>query len=174
MKPSVIFDLDQTLIDTSSVETFRKSRDWTSAINRIPTLTPFDGINDLIKTLNVNSIEVIIITKSPGHYCSAIVKYFKWQITGQICYHDVRPDIKPHPAAFLKAIKDYDLDVSKTISVGDSDIDIVASTSAKIPSIACTWASPAPQALLASNPTYVAKNPVELTSILSGFFYLND
>lgn len=169
MIKAVLFDLDQTLSDTSPVAHLRDAKNWSEVYRNIPFLTAFKGISELIEELNSNNIAVIIITTSPSSYCTRIVNHFGWKTTGHICYHDVSRR-KPHPESFLKAIKDYNLDISKTISAGDRDIDIIASRSAGIPSIACTWASQDKSALLKEESTFIADNPEELIGIVRKFF----
>ncbi len=168
MKPGVILDLDQTLSDTRIIAHLRKPNRWKEAYSEIPKLVSFPFIDDLIKFCNNNGILVIIITTSPSTYCSKIISHFKWQINGTICYHDVSR-IKPDPESFLKAIKDYDLDIKRTISAGDREMDILASKTAKIPSIGCLWASDEVQKLVNSKPEYIAKTSEELFNIIKSF-----
>lgn len=172
MTPSVIFDLDQTLVNTRHLAQLRKSRDWNQVYSQIQGLSCYNKINDLVTLLNENSVKVIIITMSPSPYCSKIIDHFNWEITGKICYHDVRPNLKPHPEAFLKAIRDYQLDPERTISAGDNAIDIIASNRANIPSIACSWDSDDVATLLASNPTFHASSPEDLFMHLTKFHNL--
>lgn len=169
MNPGVIFDLDQTLIDTNSLEQLRSNRDWKTIYPLIAGLKAFDTVNDTIEQLNIQGIKVIIVTTSPRPYCLKIINHCGWHTDGQICFHDVTRR-KPDAESFLKAISDFDLDINKTISVGDRDIDILASHSSGIPSIACTWASPDKVSLLLTNPTYVADSPIDMSKLLSEFF----
>ncbi|MFA4868103.1 MAG: HAD hydrolase-like protein [Pedobacter sp.] len=162
MRPSVIFDLDQTLVDTKHLADLRKNGRWNQIYGEIQKLKSYDKIDDLFNFLSRNSIDIIIVTMSPSSYCSRIVDYFGWNVGGKICYHDVKPNLKPHPEPFLKAIRDYQLDPARTISAGDSAIDIIASKRANIPSIACSWDSDDTVSLLASSPTFHAHNPNDL------------
>lgn len=165
----MIFDLDQTLLDTSSVAHLRDAKNWAKIYELIPQLTAFEGIDTIMEFLYENDISIVIVTTSPPPYCSKIVKHCGWKITGQITYYDVNRR-KPDPEAFLKAVKDYDLDIKKTISAGDRDIDIKASHAADIPSIACTWASPDKNLLISTNPTYTANSVNELFELIRLFF----
>ncbi len=169
MNASVIFDLDQTLIDSSGLEVLRKRRDWDQVYKSLHKIEEYQSVSEILNTLNQNSIKIIIITTSPSAYCRRIVDQFGWDIAGCICYHDVYPNIKPHPEAFLKAINDYNLDIDQTISVGDRSIDIEASQRAHIPSIGCTWGSPDTASLLYAGPTFIANNTAELYLHLKTF-----
>lgn len=170
MSPALLLDLDQTLSDTSSLEALRKAGNWTGAYAGIPNLKPYPPLTELIEQCRAAGIKVIVITVSPSGYCSRVISQLKHQIDGSICYHDVRPNIKPHPAAFQKAIKDYDLDPQKIISAGDSAKDIIASHAAGIPAIACLWATAEQEALLATEPEYQAESPEEMANHVRGFF----
>lgn len=169
MNPGVIFDLDQTLLDTSTLAHLRDARKWSDIYPLIQHLTPTDAINQIIDFLNEKGVKIVVVTMSPSTYCSKIIQHCGWKITGQICYHDVSKR-KPDPEAFSKAIKDFNLDATKTITVGDRDIDIKASNVLQIPSIACTWGSPDKSLLLASNPTYVTHTPDELLLTIKKIF----
>jgi phosphoglycolate phosphatase-like HAD superfamily hydrolase len=169
MNPSVIFDLDQTLVDTSILEPLRKQGRWRDVYTLIPKLSAFLNVDTFLNILIEKKILVVLITTSPSTYCNKILTAFKWKITGSICYHDVYPHIKPDPKAFTKAIEDFDLDIKKTISAGDRDIDIIASNAANIPAIACTWASPNKIALLNSKPNWVANSPDEMIQHIKKF-----
>lgn len=170
MKRAVIFDLDQTMVNTSALEQYRRAGGWNTAYTLIPSLAKTEEIEDLLKILYEHDIKVIINTMSPKTYCQKVINHFGWGIYGSICYHDICPDIKPHPASFLKAIKEFELDISSIISAGDSASDILASNAAKTPSIACSWDSKDINALLDANPTYHAETPLALKNIVLRFF----
>jgi phosphoglycolate phosphatase-like HAD superfamily hydrolase len=170
MSPAVIFDLDQTLVDTSHFEILRMERKWNVITQNIHTTIVYESINEIFSYLRSKEIIIIIITTSPSNYCRSIINHFKWQVDGSICYHDVAPHIKPHPAAFLKAIRDFKLDVTKTISAGDRDIDVIASKKANILSIGCVWGTKEKSKLIDSNPAFLAETPSEMMKILKDFF----
>lgn len=168
MRPAVIFDLDQTLVGTRHIAHLRKPGKWNLAYEEIKTLKCLDDITNLIGKLNQHDVDIIIITTSPSTYCTKIIQHFGWKIKGKICYHDVS-NIKPDPESFSKALKDFQLDPAKTISAGDHAKDIIASSCAGIPSVACVWDSDDATSLLASEPSYVAKDPVRLCEIILNF-----
>ena len=169
MRKAVIFDLDQTLVDTSNIEHHRKSGNWNSVYEGIGQLIANKEIDDLIKLLNEGGILIFIVTMSPSTYCQKIIDRFKWNVTGKICYHDVKPLIKPHPESFNRILRDYNLEADNVISAGDSAHDIVASNKANIKSIACCWASKDVDSLLLANPTLTAKSPTDLVSLVKEF-----
>ncbi|WP_053058267.1 HAD family hydrolase [Pedobacter sp. BMA] len=169
MKKAVIFDLDQTLIDTSSIEHLRRAGSWQFAYEGVKKLNSYAGIDEFIHLLNQNSVDVFIITMSPSTYCSKVIERCKWEISGTVCYHDVRPLIKPHPEPFLKLIRDFKLDTQSLISAGDSAHDIVSSNKANVTSIACSWGSRDTSNLLSASPTYVANSPSVMFDLIKTF-----
>ena len=47
----VIFDLDQTLIDSSIAVEERRKRNWEKVYSLIPNFKVFEGVNDIIQLL---------------------------------------------------------------------------------------------------------------------------
>ena len=131
---NVIFDLDQTLVNTNSLEAMRARREWGAihALIEKGNVQPFDGINALIKRMETNGMKYIIVTSSPRSYCERIVKYFHWSPLKLVCYYDTELR-KPHPDPILKALEYFDRD-SQVVSLGDQENDIIASNTAGVTS----------------------------------------
>lgn len=165
----IIFDLDQTLVDTSHLETLRKQRNWKKIYAQIPSLIPYEGINEIIQSFNSREIPIGIVTTSPESYCSRIIRHCGWEIAATVCYHDVKRR-KPHPESMHLILQKLGLGNQNVISIGDRAMDIVASKQAGIVSVAATWGSKEVDDLLATSPDYIADNVEELDSILNDFF----
>lgn len=99
----IIFDLDQTIIDSSIAYEARKNRDWKKVYSLIPKMRPYVKVVQLIKAMVNQGIEVAIVTSSPRPYCEKILDYLN--ITGVItvCYHDTKKH-KPDPEPYMLAI----------------------------------------------------------------------
>ena len=65
----VIFDLDQTIIDSSIAYEYRKNRNWTKVYTLIPKMKPYEKVVELIKILISQGTEVAVVTSSPRTYC---------------------------------------------------------------------------------------------------------
>lgn len=167
MIKNLIFDLDQTLIDTSSAEQYRNSRQWAQVYPIIPNFTIYEGLIDLFKYLTDNDYRICIVTTSPSTYCQKVLDHWSIPYNYKVCYHDVT-NKKPHPEAFLKALAYLESNPNEALSFGDRAIDIQASKAAGIPSVACLWGTAESQLLTAAKADYVIKTPAEALTILKG------
>ncbi|NKL24238.1 HAD hydrolase-like protein [Rhizobium leguminosarum] len=99
----VIFDFDQTLVDTSSVEHLRAARNWKAVMAQASKLPVYDGINELIQELHNAGQTIAIVTKSPDMVPKAFIKAHGWPIDIVVGYHHVK-NRKPHPEGLLLAM----------------------------------------------------------------------
>lgn len=160
----IIFDLDQTLIDSLSIKQLRDNRQWKLVYTKIPQLYPYKGINELLKKLK-NKVPLGIVTSSPKSYCQKILDHNKWNFDTIVCYHDTI-NHKPHPEPILTAINNIGGKKENVISIGDEAKDIIASKRAGVISIAALWGTAEMVDLLGAGPTYISKTVEELSSIL--------
>ncbi|WP_273321184.1 HAD family hydrolase [Vallitalea guaymasensis] len=169
----IIFDLDQTLIDSSIALTYRSKRQWKKVYDMIPKFEVYEGINELISKLNKKNIMIYIVTSSPKSYCKLVVEYWGWKIDGMICYHDTNRH-KPNPEPILKAIKNMDVDSHQIISIGDDPKDIKASNLAHSISVAALWGSQNKDLLEKEYPDYICNSVTELDALLTKLFRINN
>src|SRR4051812_47020651 len=100
----IIFDFDQTLVDTSSVEHLRAARNWRAVMATASKLPVYEGVHELLKELHEAGETTAIVTKSPDMIARAFIREHKWPIEIVIGYHDVRAR-KPDPEGLLLAMK---------------------------------------------------------------------
>lgn len=138
MIKTVLFDLDQTLIDSRQAEIYRKNREWSKVYDLIPQLLPYKGINELLHNLKSNNLKIGIVTSSPKTYCLRVINYWGWRIDSIVAYHDTVYH-KPHPEPLYKAIQQLSGEANSVMYVGDQEDDIIASRQAGILSVYATW-----------------------------------
>lgn len=160
----IIFDLDQTLIDSSSVKLLRDRRKWNEVYPKIPQLLPYEGITELLQKL-IGRVPIGIVTSSPKSYCQRIINHNNWCFDTVVCYHDTS-NHKPHPAPILKAIESLECENKNVISIGDEAKDIIASRRAGVISIASLWGTSYRADLLGANPDYTAETVDALSKLL--------
>ncbi|KHF28368.1 HAD family hydrolase [Paenibacillus sp. 3LSP] len=168
---AVIFDLDQTLIDSSAAEPLRRAREWSRVYNMIPQLLPFPGINDMLKLLDQKNIPYSIVTSSPSSYCSRVIHYWKWKVHSTVCYHDTQRR-KPHPDPMNLAVTKLGVPKELVVSVGDDARDVEAAKSAGIISVGALWGAENKSELLASSPDFLFDKVDQLVQFLNDR-YLN-
>lgn len=138
----VIFDLDQTIIDSSIAYEYRKNRNWTKVYTLIPKMKPYEKVVELIKILISQGTEVAVVTSSPRTYCEKILAHLGIFDVITVCYHDTDRH-KPNPDPYLLAISKMKNQKGKCISVvGDEEADIIAAKAVKganIISILAYW-----------------------------------
>ena len=162
---ALIFDLDQTIIDSSIAEPYRKVRDWPTVYSVINRFVLYPGVIDALRNFKNSGLRICIVTSSPSSYCNKVLKYWDIPSDHMVCYHDTK-NKKPHPEPINRALSLLRIPAEKAISFGDCDIDIIASNNANVRSVACTWGASNITTLIKSNPTYTVKNSEELISLV--------
>ena len=166
MKRGVIFDLDQTIVDSSRFESLRKSGRWSETYSKIPYFKLYDRMHDLFAYLTQEEIDICVVTNSPRSYCKKVIDCFQIPVKTFVCYHDVKFR-KPHTEPILKAIEELNLKPNRNIvSIGDKVDDLVASREAGISTIGAIWGSSEIEQIKEFNPDYIALEPIDVIGIL--------
>ena len=161
----IIFDLDQTLVDSSIAQHARDQRNWQRVYSLIPSFRLYDGWKVVFEEIQKFGIKCCVVTNSPSVYASKVIKYFNIPSDFVIGYHDVRRR-KPNPDPIILAISKLQLNPEVVVSIGDRADDIYASNMAKTKSVACLWGAEEKDDLINSTPTFIIKSPTELLNIL--------
>jgi HAD superfamily hydrolase (TIGR01662 family) len=161
MFKGVIFDLDQTLVNSQSLATLRSNRAWQSVYKRLREIDVFDGMVDLLALLVTHKVPLAIVTSSPRSYCTKVVKAVKFPITEFVCYHDTAQR-KPHPEPMYKALTMLKLKPNEAIAIGDDLKDIQSANAAQIYNIACTWGTADATALAAGGANLICHSVDDL------------
>ena len=167
----VIFDLDQTLIESAPAEPLRKARKWPEVYKIIPELQPYDGISELLEILSLSGIPLCIVTSSPSSYCQRVISYWKWKIDATVCFHDTK-NKKPHPEPIFLGIKKMNVLKDKVVVIGDDAKDIYAAQRAGVYSVAVMWGANDKEGLLKSKPNKVFAEVLELKEFLYEYYNL--
>lgn len=162
---SIIFDLDLTLVDTSSLEELRSKREWKKVYEQLNTTFLYDGVREVLDIIKKNNIQVAIVSTAPKPYLEKMVSYHQIPTQHIIGYHDAKP-IKPHPASMLKALDIMHIEPKNAISFGDRVIDIQASNAAGIESVACFWGTKEKKKLIGSGYSHAIIHPKEIITLI--------
>lgn len=121
---AIIFDLDQTLYDTSSFEKYRKPGKWNEAFKEADRIkaTPYNGVRELLEVANKHNFKTCIVTSSPERYARIFAD--ELGINNVVSYGDTekhKPDIEPYCRA-KQLLQVYEKNI---IVVGDNEKDII-------------------------------------------------
>jgi HAD superfamily hydrolase (TIGR01549 family) len=164
----VIFDLDQTLVDSRVCEPHRKARQWPEVYAKIPKIQEYVGVSDLLNELKDLGIDTCVVTSSPRPYCERVLRRFGWVFRKTVCYHDTARR-KPHADPYLAAMAQFGAEAADTVAVGDAANDIYAAESGGIFSIGTLWGSADGDALRESSPDVICESVEELRQALLEF-----
>ncbi|MGX5723162.1 HAD family hydrolase [Shinella zoogloeoides] len=161
----IIFDFDQTLVDTSSVEKLRAARNWKAVMTQASSLPVYEGISELLNELHDAGQTIAIVTKSPDMVPKAFIKAHGWPIDIVIGYHDVR-NRKPHPEGLLLAMSKAGAAPEETYHVGDQPQDTEASRGANVVALGSLWGCQSERELKDSKPDELFASVAELRDYL--------
>lgn len=162
---SIIFDLDLTLVDTTPLEQARADRNWQLAYSKIGECHLYDGMQEILDVIAQHHIPTAIVSTSPSTYVQNVVNHFHIPVNYIIGYHDAKPH-KPSPQPMLLALQKLGCPASQAISFGDRVIDIQASNSANIESVACFWGTKERKELIASGYRHAITHPREILTLI--------
>lgn len=163
-KKGILFDLDQTLVDTSSLYGLRKQRNWRVVFERIHLTKLYPGIKELLNELKEH-YKIGIVTSSISKYAEKVIRHHQIPIPLFAAYHDTA-EHKPHPAPILLGIKKLGCLANDTISIGDETRDVIAAQRAGAVAIAVTWGLDSQDDLKNTEPFAIANNIPQLRQIL--------
>ena len=157
----VIFDFDQTLVDTSSLAHLRRARRWNEVNRRARNLSPYPGVTEMLDDLRSWNEDLAIVTSSPSMVAEAFVARYGWPIDTVLGYHQVSHR-KPDPEGLLIALDRCDAEASDSFHVGDRPEDTHASRRAAVVAIGAGWGSEDVVALKESNPDHLFTTVAQL------------
>ncbi len=102
--------------------------------------TLFDGMTELLTTLESNNTPWGIVTNKPGYLTTPLIKTLALdQRAGCVVSGDTVSHSKPHPAPLLHACKIMGLEAQRCLYIGDAKRDIEAGHNAGMISLAAAF-----------------------------------
>lgn len=139
MYSAVIFDLDQTLVDSSTLEVLRDSGQWDEVYNRLSEVTQFKEVVSLLRVLRAVGTPCAIVTSSPRKYARQLTDRLSIPFDVLVTADDVKKT-KPSGEPVRKAIKALSQqDTKNIVLVGDAVDDVLAAQQVGISSILINW-----------------------------------
>jgi len=160
MRDLILFDLDQTLVDSRPVAALRRQRRWNAVYKEIFRLRAYDGVGALWNALGERGDVLGIVTSSPRPYCERVLDHFGLDPHVTVCYHDTEYH-KPNPAPLVKATERAELFAGRGFYIGDKVDDMKAAAAAEMTGIGAAWGSEDP-VLLQHAAHFAFQSPSEL------------
>lgn len=165
MYKGIIFDLDETLIDTTALKQYRDSRDWQTCYSNLHTTTLYEDTKKLINQCSSKDYKIGIVTMSPRPYAERLLSYHGIPYDALIAYRDVI-NKKPDPEPMIKCAEKLRLQNHELITVGDDIRDIISSKRAGIDAVGVNWGVGNKESLVSVGALQVFDNCKELINFL--------
>ncbi|MEK3854064.1 HAD family hydrolase [Cytobacillus sp. FSL H8-0458] len=164
----IIFDLDETLIDTKSLKQFRDRGQWKSCYENVKHTIHFDNGEILLDYLSKSDLKISIVTNSPRKYAETVLKYHNISYEILVAYHDCKPR-KPHPAPIFMCAEQMGHPLKNIIGIGDDIRDITAYKNAGIYAIGVSWGVSPGSDLKLAGADIVVDSQCEIIDVLKSF-----
>ena len=165
MNNCIIFDLDQTLADTSNLGILRKQRQWNLVYDRLNQIQIDNDFYKVFEILRCKEYKIGVVTNSPKKYCLKVLEYLKIDVDFIVGYH-CTVFKKPNPDPVLFCISQLGNKFDNIFGVGDGVNDIISYKRSNIISIGCLWGRSNNDKLIESKPDYIVNRPIDLIEII--------
>ena len=136
--PFVIFDLDNTLVDSLHLKSLRDARRWAEVYRAVPEVRAFAGIRDAWRALRQRGVYLAVVTHSPRPYASRVLEYVGLVPDTLVAYHDLRGRRKPSPYGYQLSVTGHAPQCG--IAVGDEVSDLRAADAFGCRGVFAGWA----------------------------------
>jgi phosphoglycolate phosphatase len=131
------------------------------------TTQPYEGIYELLKTLNTLPLQLGILSNKPHKFT---LKYAQ-TLFGEFNFsqvHGQKEDVpkKPHPQGALNIADAFNLEPQEILFVGDTPTDIHTAHNANMKSIGVLWGFRTKEELQEAKAHYLVQHPLEILEIL--------
>jgi phosphoglycolate phosphatase-like HAD superfamily hydrolase len=124
MSGFVLFDLDNTLVDSLHLKALRDRRSWPAVYAQVPTIKLFDGIAEAWAELRERDVHLGVVTHSPRPYTTKVLAHVGLEPDALVAYHDLRGKKKPSPFGYQQCAAG--MDAACGVAVGDEENDLRA------------------------------------------------
>lgn len=144
---AVVFDVDQTLAETSSLEGLRRARKWDACIRAAASLDLFDGIGEAMSALHERGGTLFVASSAAQRYVEAFVRRLYVPVHSVLHYYSVPFHLEPKLSrrASLKAAQLRHIaglsDWKYLVHVGDDVDDALGAFTAGARFVHACWGS---------------------------------
>lgn len=137
----VLFDLDDTLLPTDSLRTYRHSPqaiDLTQ-VDEYLSIIPYEGIAEALIAVS-SRVRIGLVTSSPRWYVDQVLNrhFGSLHFDPLVTYNDVAL-LKPHPESLFLALRLAEMEPQNARFVGNAMDDFMACLAAEVSFIGAGW-----------------------------------
>ena len=133
---------------------------------------PYNGIIELLEELKEKGYKIGVVSNKYDKAVKALCKDYFGDLVQTAIGESKEIEKKPNPNGVLKAIKEVNSTVERTIYVGDSEVDIQTAKNANVPCISVLWGFKDKEFLEANGGNIFAKAPEDIIKIIEKKSYL--
>lgn len=140
---ALLFDLDNTLINSDAKRPFLKQRplDWKAIDGCIPKYRLYDGILEVLQWAKDKQIKIGIVSSTKKDHIVKVLKHFGLTDYIDIIIGNQRAYKKPHPKLIEMACEALGVKKENTLYIGDHEEDAEMCARASIRFAGCIWDS---------------------------------
>ena len=127
---------------------------------------PYDGIIELLDKLKESGIKIAVLTNKPDNVAQDVVKLFFGDRFDLVYGQRAGVKIKPDPEAALLIAKELCADISETVFIGDTYVDISTGKNAGMRSIGVLWGFRDEEELRNAGADYIVSRADEISDII--------
>lgn len=140
MISAVVFDLDDTLIDTACLSSFRQAKAWKACVPHYGRATVYGEVGTTLGELRAKGVKVGVVTASPSFYAGGIMKAHHIEVDALVAYHCTNRR-KPFADPVLLCLQRLGVSPHQAVGVGDAVNDALAYRAAGITSLGAGWSA---------------------------------
>ena len=133
---------------------------------------PYNGIIELLEELKEKGYKIGVVSNKYDKAVKVLCKDYFGDLVQTAIGESKEIEKKPNPNGVLKAIKEVNSTVERTIYVGDSEVDIQTAKNANVPCISVLWGFKDKEFLEANGGYIFAKVPEDIIKIIEKKSYL--
>lgn len=137
------------------------------AHNHLEHSFPYEGISDLLSSLNKQGYKLFCLTNKPHAIAQSVIKHFFpnifIEVVGQIEGYPLKPD----PTLLNDLFNKYNLIKDETLYIGDSDIDMKTANNGGLAVVFVSWGFRIYEDVKHLKPTYKADSAKQLEAIIT-------
>jgi HAD superfamily hydrolase (TIGR01509 family) len=171
---AVIFDLDDTLLNSSALRDARDRRDWRSVYEGLGRVVAFTtrhhgevAVASLPREVRRRGLRAGVLTHSPDRYAGELLRAHGIRIDAMVTGSDGYPP-KPDPAGLLAVAAALGVAPRECVYVGDRVGDFGAAAAAGMHSVGVSWSGVVPPDWRHGWPDVAIDRPSHLLRLIEG------